>query len=254
MGIGRWITGALGWAIGGPLGGLLGYLLGSAFEGGSSSGDEKYRGRVYGGAYDANRHYSATEQRNSFLVSLLVLAASIMKADGKVMKSELDYVKQFIQRNFGEQATTEALKILRGLLEKDINLSEVCAQIKLYMDPSQRLQLLHFLVGIAQADGHVSNTEITTIKNIASYLGIPAAECSSILAMFENNVESAYKVLELEPSATDDEIKKAYKKLALKHHPDRVESLGADVKKAAEEKFKAIVLAYETIKKERGFN
>lgn len=252
MGIGRWITGALGWAIGGPIGGLLGYLLGSAFDSGSNG--ENYKGRVYGGAYDANRSYSAAEQRNSFLVSLLVLASAVMKADGKIMRSELDYVKQFIQRNFGENATPQALKILKELLEKEINLPEVCAQIKLYMDSSQRLQLLHFLVGIAQSDGHVSNSEITTIKNIASYLGIPAAECNSILAMFENNVESAYKVLEIEPTATDDQVKKAYKKLALKHHPDRVESLGVDVKKAAEEKFKAIVLAYETIKKERGFN
>lgn len=253
MGIGKWITGALGWALGGPIGGLLGYLLGSAFEGGRS--EENYRGRVYGGpAGAAGGHYSASEQRNSFLVSLLVLAAAVMKADGKVLRSELDFVKQFISRNFGESATAEALQILKGLLEKEINLPEVCAQIKLYMDASQRLQLLHFLVGIAQSDGHVSGSEVTTIKNIAAYLGIPAAECNSILAMFEHNVDSAYQVLEIEPSATDEEIKKAYKKLALKHHPDRVEALGADVKKAAEEKFKAIVQAYETIKKERGFN
>lgn len=250
MGIGRWITGALGWALGGPIGGLIGYLLGSAFDGGQGNG-ENYRGRVYGGPHGG---YSAGEQRNSFLVSLLVLASAIMKADGKVMRSELDYVKQFIGRNFGPQATPEALKILRGLLEKDINLPEVCAQIKLYMDSAQRLQLLHFLVGIAQADGHVSSVEISVIKNIASYLGIPAADCNSILAMFENNVESAYKVLEIESTATDEEVKRAYKKLAVKHHPDKVESLGADVKKAAEEKFKSIVQAYETIKKERGFN
>ncbi|MEF9986408.1 MAG: TerB family tellurite resistance protein [Bacteroidales bacterium] len=252
MGIGKWITGALGWAIGGPMGGLLGYLLGSAFD--SNGNEENYRSRVYGGEYGTNRSYSANEQRNSFLVSLLVLAASVMRADGKVLRSELDYVKVFIQRNFGEQATGEALKILKELLEKEIDLPQVCAQIKLYMDSSQRLQLLHFLVGIAQADGHVSGVEITTIKNIASYLGIPAAECNSILAMFENDVESAYKVLEIEPTATNEQIKKAYKQMALKHHPDRVEALGTDIRKAAEEKFKSITLAYETIKKERGFN
>ncbi len=253
MGIGRWITGALGWALGGPIGGLIGYLLGSAFEREQGEGGN-YRGRTYGGSFGDSGSYSANEQRNSFLVSLLVLAAAVMKADGKVMRSELDFVKQFISRNFGERATADALKILKGLLDKDIDLPEVCAQIKLYMEPSQRLQLLHFLVGIAGADGHVSGSEISAIKNIASYLGIPAVECDSILAMFENNLDSAYKVLEIKPAATDDEVKKAYKKLALKHHPDRVEALGADVKKAAEEKFKAIVRAYETIKKERGFN
>lgn len=245
MGIGKWITGAIGWAVGGPLGGLVGYLLGSIFEGDSSSGARSFTG---------SQGYSVNEQRNSFLVSLLVLSASMMKSDGKVLKSELEYVKGFIRRSFGEAALPQALQILKAALEKDINLPEVCAQIKLYMEQSQRLQLFHYLVGIANADGHVNQSELRDLKNIATYLGIPAAEYNSILAMFENNVESAYKVLEIEPSATDEEVKKAYKKMAIKHHPDKVESLGEDVKKAAEEKFKSIVAAYETIKKERGFN
>lgn len=245
MGIGKWITGAIGWALGGPLGGLVGYLLGSLFDGDSNQAQRVYR---QGG-------YSANEQRNSFLVSLLVLSAAVMKSDGKVLKSELEYVKGFIRRNFGEAALPQALQILKAALEKEINLPEICAQIKLYMEQSQRLQLFHYLVGIANADGHVSRVEVNDLKNIAMYLGIPASEADSILAMFGgSDLDSAYKVLEVSPSATDEEIKRAYKKMALKHHPDKVESLGDDVKKAAEEKFKSIVAAYETIKKERGFN
>ena len=246
MGLGKWITGAIGWALGGPLGGLVGYLLGSLFE-----GDQSGAQRVYtsGGGFSAN------EQRNSFLVSLLVLSAAVMKSDGKVLRSELDYVKDFIRRNFGEAALPQALQILKAVLEKDINLPEICAQIKLHMDLPQRLQLFHYLVGIANADGHVSQVEINDLKNIAAYLGIPASEANSILAMFGgNDMDMAYKVLEIEPTATDDEVKKAYKKMALKHHPDKVATLGEDVKKAAEEKFKAVVAAYESIKKERGFN
>lgn len=246
MGIGKWITGAIGWALGGPLGGLVGYLLGSLFEG---DGNSRQSGGYQQGSYSAN------EQRNSFLVSLLVLSAAVMKSDGKVLKSELEYVKGFIRRNFGEAALPQALQILKAALEKDINLPEICAQIKLYMEQSQRLQLFHYLVGIANADGHVSQIELNDLKNIAMYLGIPASEADSILAMFGgSSLDSAYKVLEVSPSATDEEIKRAYKKMALKHHPDKVESLGEDVKKAAEEKFKSIVAAYETIKKERGFN
>ena len=199
--------------------------------------------------------FSANEQRNSFLVSLLVLSAAVMKSDGKIMRSELEYVKDFIRRSFGEAALPQALQILKAALEKDIDVPQICAQIKLYMDPSQRLQLFHYLVGIANADGHVSQQEIEDLKRMAMYLGIPAQEAESILAMFGGqDVNSAYKVLEIDPSASDDEVKKAYKKMAIKHHPDKVESLGDDVKKAAEEKFKAIVAAYETIKKERGFN
>ncbi len=245
MGIGKWITGLLGWALGGPIGALIGYSIGALFENGS----DQTNGTVNGGA--SSRY---TEQRNSFLVSLLVLSAAVMKADGKVMKSELEYVKEFIRRNFGEHAVGQALKILQELLQKEINLPEVCAQIKTYMNISQRRQLLHFLIGISQADGHVSNSELETLKRIALYLGISQQDSDSIFAMFGNKLEDAYKVLEVSPDATDEEIKKAYKKMALKHHPDRVESLGADVKKAAEEKFKAVVAAYETIKKERNIN
>lgn len=246
MGIGKWITGAIGWALGGPLGGLVGYLLGSLFDG---DGNSRQSGGYQQGGYSAN------EQRNSFLVSLLVLSAAVMKSDGKVLKSELEYVKGFIRRNFGEAALPQALQILKAALEKDINLPEICAQIKLYMEQSQRLQLFHYLVGIANADGHVSQVEVNDLRNIAMYLGIPASDADSILAMFGgSSLDSAYKVLEVDPSATDEEIKRAYKKMALKHHPDKVESLGEDVKKAAEEKFKSIVAAYETIKKERGFN
>ena len=245
MGIGKWITGAIGWAFGGPLGGLVGYLLGSLLE-----GDQNQARRVYTGG-----GFSANEQRNSFLVSLLVLSAAVMKSDGKVLRSELDYVKDFIRRNFGEEALPQALQILKAALEKDINLPEICAQIKLHMEQPQRLQLFHYLVGIANADGHVSQVEINDLKNIAAYLGIPAQEANSILAMFGgNDLDQAYKVLEIEPSATDDEVRKAYKKLAIKHHPDKVATLGEDVKKAAEEKFKAVAAAYETIKKERRLN
>lgn len=245
MGIFKWLAGALGWALFGPLGGLIGYLLGSGMEGGSNV--EYSSGREGG--------FSAQEQRNSFLISILVLSAAVMKADEKVMKSELDYVKNFIRRSFGEAALQDSLKILKAALEKPLNLPEVCAQIKLYVTAEQKLQLLHYLVGIAKADGIVSEIELKAIRDIASYLGVSKAECDSILSMFEGeSIENAYKILELEPTATDEEVKKAYKKLALKHHPDRVATLGEDVKRASEEKFKSIVAAYEKIKKERNIN
>lgn len=235
---GKWIGGAIGWAFGGFIGALIGLGVGSLFDTSASSKTQIGSG-----------------QRNSFLLSLLVLSASIMKADGKVMKSELEYVKDFIRRNFGEDAVKEALDILKGLLAKDINIDEVCSQINRNMPKAQKVQLLHYLCGIAVADDDFGNSEVEVLKNISSRLGIHPKELESILAMFgKGGGEDAYKILELDPSATDEELKKAYRRLAVKHHPDKVASLGEDVRKAAEEKFKAIVAAYEKIKKERGIN
>ena len=261
MGAGKWIGGLLGWVTLGPIGALLGFALGSlgdalakttiriergTFDNSSSSG-------TYGPyAGTSNNQYSRqTGQRNSFLVSLLVLSTAVIKADGRYLKSELDYVKEFIRRNFGEGSVSEAMNILKELKEKDVNVYEVGGQVRLYMNYSQRLQLFHYLVALAECDGNVCDAELTVLRNIASAIGLTDADTDSVLSMFKDDLDSAYKVLEIEPTATDEEVKKAYKKLAMKNHPDKVASLGPDVQKAAEEKFKTIQAAYEKIKKER---
>jgi DnaJ like chaperone protein len=234
MGYGKWISGAIGWAVAGPIGGILGFTLASVLESGKFTSGK------------------ANEQRNSFLVSLLVLSSAVMKADGKVLKSELDFVKAFLIRSFGKDAASEALIYLRDLLEKDVDVNSVGSQIASNMDYEARIQLLHFLTGIARADGKVSSQELKLLREIALSMGISQRESEAVLAMFDVDDEAPYKILEVERSASDEEIKKAYKRLALKHHPDKVSSLGADVQKAAEERFKSISSAYETIKKERG--
>lgn len=244
-GYGKWIVGALGWAVGGPLGALLGVGIGAMVDKVFSMGTNVE-------PYD--RDHIRTGQRNSFLLSLMVLSSAVMKADGKVMKSELEYVKNFIRLNFGEQAVQEALRLLKDLLQKDINIEEISQQIAMNMPVSQRLQLLHFLCGIAQADAAPSQVEIDVLRRISAALRIPYADSESVFAMFGKSIEDAYTVLGIDSSATDDEVKKAYRRMALKHHPDKVANLGDDVKKAAEEKFKSIGQAYEKIKKERGLN
>ncbi len=242
---GKWIVGAIGWAIGGPIGALFGFGIGAFIDGISSASKQvQYVGE------DNIR----VGQRNSFLLSLLVLASAVMKADGKVMKSELEYVKNFIRRNFGVQAEREALQILKDLLKKEVNIDEVAAQIVVNMPISQRLQLLHFLIGIAQSDGYPGSAEQEVLRRIADALRIPRTDSESVFAMFGKGIDEAYRVLDITPEATDEEVKKAYRKMALKHHPDKVATLGEDVRKAAEEKFKSISDAYDKIKKERGIN
>jgi DnaJ like chaperone protein len=116
----------------------------------------------------------------------------------------------------------------------------------------QRLQLLAFLCGIAKADGHVSPEEIDALKEIALYMQMAEAEVNSLLNLGGDSLDEAYKVLEVTPDATDQEVRAAYRKLALKHHPDRVATLGEDVRKAAEEKFQQINNAKEIVYKARG--
>lgn len=158
----------------------------------------------------------------------------------------------FIRRNFGFQYEEEAMRMLNELNSKDINIYSVGAQISSNMNYSQRLQLFHYLADLANADGNVCEQERSVLQAIAAAIGIMSSDAESVLAMFVRTTESAYTVLEITPSATDDEVKTAYRRLAMKNHPDKVASLGPEVQKAAEEKFKKIQEAYETIKKERG--
>ena len=240
MGFGKWIVGALGWAMFGPIGGILGYYFTSKLE------------RLA----EATVAYGEDEtwyqgQRNSFLMSLLVLSASIIKADGKTTSQELSTLRSFFTRNFGAQAGNEAEKIIRELLNKDYNLYEVCGQIRSCMDYSQRLQLYHYLVALGASDG-LHQREVDILETIATYIGLSKSEADSIFAQFRPNNDSNYKVLEITPDVTDEEVKKAYRKMAIKYHPDKVATLGEDVQKAAEEKFKAVSKAYEEICRERG--
>ena len=232
----KWIGGGLGWAFGGPLGAIFGYMAGSMF-GGSQQG---ISGR------------SGTTRSGDFNVSLLALTAAIMKADGRVRKSELDYVKRFYLQNFGEQVARQYIKMLGDILKKEIPVDDVSRQIGRYMDYSSKLQLLHFLFGIALSDGNADPAEVSLIERIASFMGIQAGDMQSIKAMFVKDTESAYRILGISADATNDEVKKAFREMAKKYHPDKVSHLGEEVKKAAEEKFRKVNEAYETVKEERG--
>lgn len=233
----KWIGGGLGWAFGGPIGGILGFIFGSMYDGMQSSSQN-----------------SSAAINNDFSVSLLVLSAAVMKADEKILRSELEYIKAFFIRQFGIEATKEKMLLLREIIKQEIPLDEVAAQIKQYMDYSSRLQLLHFLYGIAAADNDIDVREIDVIARISRHLGISSPDLESIKAMFVKDIDSAYKILEVSPAASNEEIKKAYRAMAIKYHPDKVSHLGNDIQNAAKEKFQQLNAAYEDIKKQRKLN
>lgn len=236
----KWVAGGLGWAFLGPIGGIVGFVLGSMLDKDSMVAENPVE----------NRKRTTT---GGYVMSLLVLVAAIMKADGKVLKSELDYVKAFLVRNFGADSARSAVNMLRDLLKQSIPVADVCRQIQKNMDSSSRLQMLHFLFGIAQADGNISANEQELLKHMAQNLGIGEKDFESIKSMFIANTDAAYKILEIEQSATVEDIKKAYRSMAMKYHPDKVSYLGEDFQNAAKEKFQKVNEAYETIKKERNF-
>lgn len=260
MSMGKWIGGFLGLMAGGPLGAIAGYVLGSIFD--SSSSDNDMSATSSGDGQQSQQQYYEG-QRNTFRFSLLVLASYIIRADGKVMHSEMNVVRAFLRQTFGEQAVTEGEQIMLKLFDqqKRLGMAEFrtavfssCRQLNQYMAYEQRLELVHFLVLIAQADGVVSPEEVTALRECAAHLGVDNQDLDSMLNLNDasSSLDAAYKVLGVEATATDDELKAAYRRLALKNHPDRVASLGEEVRRAAEKKFQEINAAKETVWKARG--
>lgn len=248
MGISKWLLGGIGFFLGGPIGGLAGLLLGSILGGISDNRSAEQ---------ESSRTYTRTGKRATpadIKVSLLVLIACVMKADGHVRKSELDVVKQFLLRTYGEQGALQALQLLKQLLEKDIDHRDVATKMAPFINYSTRHELVHFLLQLANADGDFAVSEQVMIREIAAALGITAADTRSLFAIYEQptNPNWAYEALEVSPDASDDEIKKAYRRVAMKYHPDKVASAGEEVRQQATKKFQAIQEAYEQIKKQRG--
>ena len=245
MTIGRKLLwGSLGWVTLGPIGAILGYAYAQLTEKdsvGSWGTEQPYRSTSY-----------PRTKSGDFIVSLLVLFAKVMKADNRLLKSELDYVKSFLLQQLDRAQVRNFMILFKEILQQDYALKDVCRQIQRSMDHPSRIELIHVLFGLSQADGDIHPEEVRTIHTISRYLNVNEKDFESVKAMFIKDSRSSYTILETQPSATNSEIKRAYRKMANKYHPDKVAHLGDDLRKIAEEKFKAINNAYQTIKKERG--
>ncbi|MBR4739309.1 MAG: TerB family tellurite resistance protein [Bacteroidales bacterium] len=263
----KWLFAGLGWAFGGPIGALLGYWIGKAI-----SPDKQIGSSAWGDDTAYHRGpYRNTGTQQDVNVALMVLIAAVMKVDGQVKKSELAYVKRFLLANYGEERGKEMLKVLQQMVQQDIPIDQICQQIKVNTDYSTRYHMVDFLFGIGGADGEFHQTEINMLRLIAQYLGISASDYTSI---FERHVgygdanyssgsrnsrtsssssynKDPYRVLGIDSSSTDEEVKKAYRKMAMKYHPDRVAGMSEELQRNAAEQMKEINEAYEIIKQRR---
>ncbi|MGB0806382.1 MAG: TerB family tellurite resistance protein [Salibacteraceae bacterium] len=262
MSFGKWIGGSIGWSIGGPIGAIAGFALGALFDNGF--GDQEQNQKAY-----QNAQGQQQTKAGDFGMSMVILSAAVMKADNKIMKSELDFVKAYLVQQFGQTHAKELISALKEVLKTDVPVRQVCLQIRANMSHPMRLQLLHYLFGIGYADGVVGRIELNTLNTMARYLGISQKDFFSINAMFGGGqgsqsgsrtgssslgVSASYKILEIDSTATDSEVKKAYRKMAKKYHPDKVAALGPDFQNAAKEKFQKVQQAYEEVKDSRGMN
>lgn len=245
----KWLGAGLGFTFGGPIGAAIGFAVGSFVDGFSKEDlireQEEYQQR-------RNQSKTANTHSGDFEMSLLVLASIVIKSDGKIDQRELDFVRTQFVGMYGKKRANSAFKLFKGVVKKDISARQVCLQIRAHMPHASRLQLVHFLFGIAKADGFVTASETEEIRKIAGYLYINNNDYTSIKAMFYNDADAAYKILEIDKSASDNAVKTAYRKMVKKYHPDKLQGYGEEHLKGAKEKFQSIQNAYEKIKKERG--
>ena len=240
----KWVTGILGYFLFRLPGALIGFLLGSFLDNlGSGDGPQSLFGDV------GRRTVSPAD----FELNLLSLCSIVIKADGQVSERELNYVRQYFLSTYGKDKANAIFRTFNEVIKKrEVSAQRICAYLNQRTRYEVRLQLLHFLFGIAQADGAVSKAEVNKLREIAGYLRVGRYDFESIKAMFVKTTDHAYRILEIDKSASDDEVKRAYRKMAKKYHPDRVLTENEAIKKGAEEKFKEVQKAYESIQRERG--
>ena len=246
----NWLGAGFGFTFGGTIGAILGFVAATVVDKFTNEDFVKEQ-QKYQKDFQQKR---AQTLSGDFEISLLILASVVIKADGKVDERELNFVRSQFVGMYGKDRANKAFQLFKGMMKKQVSSRQVCIQIRQHMPHSSRLQLIHFLFGIAKADEYVSDIEVDEIRKIAGYLYVNQYDFESIKAMFYKSSDSAYKILEVETSVTDSELKTAYRKMVKKYHPDKLIGLGDEHLKGAKEKFQRIQEAYEAIKKERGIS
>jgi DnaJ like chaperone protein len=244
----RWFGAFVGYMVYRFPGALIGFVIGSIID--------HMTGRKTGGFQQIFNQQTRGDRVTpaDFELNLLSLASIIIKADGDINQKELDYVRQYFVQAYGKERANATFKTFNEIIKNSqVSAQNICNILRQRTRYESRLQILHFLFSIANADGLVTDPEVREINSIARFLGVQSLDFESIKAMFFKNPDSAYKILEINRSASVSEIKKAYREMAKKYHPDKLQHMDDAYQRGAQEKFMKVQEAYEQLQKERGF-
>ena len=259
--LGTLIGGGLGFMMGGPLGAIIGGAIGSNIGEGSRGPRAHPGARVGGRGYGSRPGgFNPLEAQQTFMIAMISLAAKVAKADGSVTEAEIRSFDQFLKDQLGMAASERrvAARIFNEARDSHIPAEEFARQIRQLLghQPARMRDLVSLLISIAMADGHYHDAEERLIRTIAREMGLSDRDYEEAAAMFSPrvNLDQSYTVLGVTQGASDDEVKRAYRKLAREYHPDVVanKGMGEDFQKFAAEKMRAVNSAYDNIKEARG--
>jgi DnaJ like chaperone protein len=268
--LGTLVGGSLGFMMFGPLGAILGGAIGAnigepvvrgPFGGATQSGPRPYDGNA-GNPYAARYGGPVRDPRQAqqaFLVAMISLAAKVAKADGRVTEQEVRSFDAFLRDRLGMSTEDRRLaaRLFNEARDSNVPAEEFARQVRALIghDPARLRDLISLLMSVAAADARIGTEEDRLLRTIAREMGLTARDYSEAAAMFQprSNLDASYAVLGLTREATDEEVKKAFRRLAREYHPDVVANrgMGEDFQKFADEKMRAINAAYDAVKEAR---
>jgi DnaJ like chaperone protein len=275
---GKAIGAGVGFMLGGPLGAIFGGAMGhmydkssELFEGGNRAIRCPHCGHAVpvddirnrtcpfcGQDLGTPQIASGYDRQFVFYVSMASLAAKMAKADGVVTEDEIRAFDGFVQNEL--RLNTQERKIVARLFneakESNATAREIALQFKnvIGYQPDVMQIMLQLLFRISMADGRFHPAEEKYIQDVASVFGLSSVQYDQIKALFIKKNDRAYQILGVSQSASDQEIKSAYKKLVTEYHPDKLMAKGVpeDFMKIANQKMAEINTAYDQIAQERG--
>jgi len=258
--IGKFIGGTIGLTLGGPLGMIAGIAFGNMFD---HAGEEGFNNTTEGTPYfqqNARRSGSRSDDRKmTFFVATFSMLARLAQADGDVSEKERRTVLSFIDNDLRLDYVSKqaALNVFNTALTNSGTVDEFATQFyQCFAHDQAQLQIMvDILFRVGVSDGMLDIKESDIIKRVVRIFHFSESYFDAMSRRYggASISEGSYTVLGLTSKASDDEVKKAYRKMSIEYHPDTVQAKGLpdDFVQVATKKFREIQDAYDTIKRER---